>query len=193
MIEGWKFLKVWERVVGPKLAKAGYKRAGDVAIRTKGKAKQMVALERDARQGGRFTIVYAVAHDFCRSFKDGKPLKLAAPQEAVFLARLGMLMEGKEVWWPYGDTEDACEKVLAALSDVALAYADAWFETLADPGTAYIALKKAEANPGRETCWNLALYAKALGHADEANEWLERISDAPAHVAQLKQKWAAAG
>lgn len=189
VIEGWRFLKVWERVAVPKLTAAGYKVKGDNALRQKGSALQLLSLQRDARQGGRFTINLALGHDFARSFRDGKPLAMEGYEEAVFLARLGRLMEGRDIWWPYGESEADADKKVSAIVDVALAYADAWFETLAEPGQAYLMLKKGDL--GRENLWNLALYARHLGRNDEAVEWLDRITSAPSHVIALKKEWGA--
>jgi hypothetical protein len=188
-VEGWRFLKSWEKRAVPKLVAAGYEVRGDNAVRTRDRAMQLINLERDARQGGRFTINLAVGHEFARSFRDGKPLRMNGYEEAVFHARLGRLMEGKDLWWPYGDDEAAAEKFIEAISEVAIAYADAWFETIKDPGAAYILLKKGDL--GRENLWNLALYADALGRRDEALEWLQRISGPPSHVEQLKKEWGA--
>lgn len=191
MIEGWKFLKVWEKSVVPKLANAGYQVKGDLALRTRDSALQLVQLERDARSGGRFTINFALGHDFARSFRDGKRLtvhEIGGYDEAVFVARLGRLMQGRDTWWPYGEDEAACVKTLDAISDVALLYSDAWFVTLNDPGAAYIALKKGDL--GRENLWNLALYAWHLGHKQEALDWLGRISGPPSHVKALQKEWA---
>jgi hypothetical protein len=186
VVEGWKFIKLWEANVGPKLARAGYKVAGDNATRTRGRSSELLALERDAK-GSRFTVNLALAHEFARSFKDGKPVKLKGYEDAVFHARLGRLIESRDIWWGYGNDDAACENVINAVSDVAMAYADAWFATITDPGDAYLLLKKGDL--GRENLWNLALYAWALGRKDEAREWLEKITSAPPHVEALKKEW----
>lgn len=190
MIEGWKFLKSWERAGVPLLTAAGYAVKSDNALRTRGKAIELVSLQRDAKKE-RFTINLAIGHEFARSFRDGKTVQMAnGYEEAVFLARLGILMDGKDTWWPYGKTEAEAEKTISAITGVAVAYADAWFATLADPGAAYLALKKGDL--GRENLWHLAIYARALGQIPESNEWLERIAPAPTHVTALKKEWAKA-
>lgn len=186
-VEGWRFLKSWEKKAVPKLVAAGYEVRGDNAVRTRARAHQLINLERDSSKGGRFTINLAVGHEFARSFRDGKPIKMTGYEEAVFHARLGRLMEGKDLWWPYGEELEASEKFIDAISEVAIAYADAWFETIKDPGAAYILLKKGDL--GRENLWNLAIYAHELGRHEDAFEWLERISGPPPHVEQLKKEW----
>lgn len=187
MIESWKFLQVWERAGVPLLTVAGYSVKGDNALRTQGKGLQLISLERDQRQGGRFTINLAFAHDFARSFRDGKPVQLTGYAEAVFHARLGQLLQNKDVWWPYGNTEPEAEKTILAITQVAIAGADAWFSTLEDPGGVYLTLKKGDL--GDENLWHLAVYARALGRNDEAIEWLGRMKSTPSHVAALKKEW----
>lgn len=203
VIDGWKFLKVWESVAVPKLVAAGYKVSGDNALRVHGTALELIHLERDnggmttdvlgrprsKGKGGRFTINVALGHDFARSFREGKPLAMQGYEDAVFHARLGRLMEGRDLWWPYGEDEAAAEKTLEALSQIAIAYADAFFETLVDPGDAYLLLKKGDL--GRENLWHLALYAKHLRRHEEALEWLERISGPAPHVTALRNEWKA--
>ncbi len=193
MVEGWKFLQIWEHTAVPKLKGAGYAVKGDHASRNRSGMLQLLSLKRQAPSGGhggRFTLHLAVSHDFARRFEDGGPMRGDAVDEQVFHARLGHLMEGRDVWWEYGADEAACAKTVAAISEVAVAYADAWFESLSDVGSAYLLLKKGDL--GRENLWSLALYAKALGHAAEAVEWLDRIASPPAHVSALRREWARA-
>lgn len=191
-IEGWHFLKLWERLAVPMLVAAGYDVRGDNALRTRGNSRELLSLERvAARTGnsGKFTINLALSHDFARSFRDGQPPAMDGYEEAVFHARLGRLMQGRDVWWQYGADEEACLKNLEAVVQVAIAYADAWFETIRDPGASYLLLKKGDL--GRENLWFLALYAWALGHKRDAIEWLDRIAGPPSHVKELKSKWSA--
>jgi hypothetical protein len=201
VIEGWKFIKVWEQVAVPKLNAAGYVVNGDNALRSRKGALELIHLERDLGgmgtdvlgrprskgKGGRFTINLALGHDFSRSFRDGKPLKMQGYEDAVFHARLGRLMEGKDHWWPWGEDEAAAAKTVDPVAQIAIAYADAFFDTLADPGDAYLALKKGDL--GRENLWHLALYSKQLRKHEEALEWLDRISGPPPHVTALRKQW----
>ena len=201
MIEGWKFLKVWEEVAVPKLAAAGYSSNGDNALRTRGTALELIHLERDVggmttdalgRQrskgkGGRFTINLALGHEFARSFREGKPLKMQGYEDAVFHARLGRLMGGRDQWWPWGTSDEESAKTVQAISEIAIAYGDVFFQTLADPGDAYLTLKKGDM--GRENLWHLALYAKHLRKNEEALEWLDKISGPAPHVLALRKDW----
>ena len=198
-IDGWRFIKAWEKCMNPRLIAAGYKVRGDNALRTRETALELIHLERDSRreanfpgtrargQDGRFTINLALGHTFTRSFRDGKPLKMEGYEDAVFHARLGRLMEGKDLWWGYGETEADAEKFLTALGDIAVAYGEAFFSELSDPAAAYEMLKKGDL--GRENLWHLALYAKHLGRHEEALAWLDRISGPPPHALALKKEW----
>lgn len=199
-IEGWRFLEIWERVVVPKLAAAGYQVKAENAVRTRGHSVELIHLERDARReagefpgvkargkNGRFTINLALGHDFARSFRDGKPLPMRGYEDAVFHARLGRLMEGKDLWWGFGESAEEAEKTLQALGEIAIAYGEAFFDSLRDPGTAYLTLKKGDL--GRENLWHLAIYAKHLGKHEEALEWLDRIAGPPPHAVALRKRW----
>lgn len=190
-IEGWRFLKLWEKVAVPMLVAAGYTVRGDNALRSRGNSRELLSLERQASKSGtgKFTVNLALSHDFSLSFRDGQPPSMEGYEEAVFHARLGRLMQGRDVWWEYGADEAACRKNLEAVVQVAIAYADAWFETIRDPGAAYLLLKKGDL--GRENLWHLALYAWALGHKKDAIEWLDRIAGPPSHVKELKTRWTA--
>jgi uncharacterized protein DUF4304 len=184
MVEGWQFIKCWEKRAAPKLKAAGYRVAGDNAVRRRGACYELLSLERDSRSGGRFTIHLGLSHDFVRSLRDGKLLKPKRASEAVFAGNLGQAMEGHDVWWSYGADEAACNKVLDALSDVVIAVAQAWYDQLTEPGAAYILLKKGEQT--RELLWYRTLYAASLGQKEEALEWLSRIESPPAHALSLK-------
>ena len=64
----------------------------------------------------------------------GKPLRMQGYEDAVFHARLGRLMEGRDHWWPWGEDEAESAKAVNAISEIAVAYGEAFFTTLADPG-----------------------------------------------------------
>jgi hypothetical protein len=195
VIEGWKFLQCWEKTAIPVLSAAGYKVKGDNALRTVDipreapprpcKALHLLSLIRDQKKG--FTISLAFAHDFARSFRDGKPVQMTGYEEAVVQTRVGSLLEKEQKWWPYGKTEKDTESTILALAQFSIAAGDAWFGQLADPGGLYLMLKKGDL--GDENLWHLAIYADALGRRDEAIDWLDRMKLKVSHVSALKKEW----
>ena len=195
MIEGWKFLQCWERAAVPQLTAAGYTVKGDNAVRsvartrsdspTSFQALQLVSLIRDAKKG--FSIIVAFAHDFARSFRDGKPIELTGYEEAVFHTRVNQFLGTSQLWWPYGKSEEDAEKTIAAITQVAIAGSESCLEQFGDPGALYLVLKKGDL--GDENLWHLAIYADALGRREEALEWLDRMKVGVSHVTSLKKEW----
>lgn len=197
MIEGWKFLKAWEKTAVPLLTAAGYSVKGDHATRTvklerpepptASNALLMISLLRDAKKG--FSIIVAFAHDFARSFRDGKPVQLTGYEEAVFHTRVNQFLGTNQIWWPYGNTEADAEKTVAAIVQVAIAGAESVLQQFSDPGGMYLLLKKGDL--GDENLWHLAIYADALGRREEALDWLDRMKKGGgvSHVSALKKEW----
>lgn len=197
MIEGWKFLKCWEATAVPLLAAAGYTIKGDHATRSvpvrrtepplESSALLLITLLRDAKRG--FSLIVAFAHDFARSFRDGKPVQLTGYEEAVFHTRVNQFLGTTQIWWPYGKTEADADKTIAAITQIAIAGADSVLQQFSDPGGMYLLLKKGDM--GDENLWHLAIYADALGRREEALEWLDRMKKGGgvSHVTALKKEW----
>ena len=197
MIEGWKFLKCWEKTAVPLLTAAGYAVKGDHATRSVPVRRQeapatsnallSISLLRDAKKG--FSIIVAFAHDFARSFRDGKPVQLTGYEEAVFHTRVNQFLGTNQIWWSYGSTEADADKIIAALVQVAIAGAESVLQQLSDPGGLYLMLKKGDLSD--ENLWHLAIYADALGRREEALDWLDRMKKGStvSHVGALKKEW----